>query len=173
TGAKAAELSDEGSTLRVSRQEGPARDVPADRILVATGRRPRTAGLGLDRLDLTMNGAFVRIDERCATSMYNVWAVGARPGEPMLAHRAMAQGSIVAEIIAGHRRAFDAVAIPAICFTDPEIVTVGLSPDAARAAGHNVHVGSFPLSANGRALTLGAEDGFVRVTARADSHLVL
>jgi len=80
---------------------------------------------------------------------------------------------VVAEAIAGHRREFDAVAIPAVCFTDPEIVTVGLSPEMAKAAGHDVHVGSFPLSANGRALTLGAEDGFVRVTARSDNHLIL
>jgi dihydrolipoamide dehydrogenase len=173
TSARASGLSDSGDALRVVREGAPARDIAADKILVATGRRARTAGLGLDRLDLTMNGAFVAIDERCATSMLNVWAVGDLTGEPMLAHRAMAQGAMVAEIIAGHRRVFDAVAIPAVCFTDPEIVTVGLSPDAARAAGHDVHVGMFPLSANGRALTLGAEDGFVRVTARSDNHLVL
>jgi dihydrolipoyl dehydrogenase len=115
----------------------------------------------------------VRIDERCATSMYNVWAVGDLTGEPMLAHRAMAQGVVVAEIIAGHHRVFDPVGIPAVCFTDPEIVTVGLTPEAARAAAHDVLVGTFPLAANGRALTLGAEDGFVRVTARGDNHLVL
>jgi dihydrolipoamide dehydrogenase len=173
TGAKASGLSDNGKALRISQQGGAGRDLPADKILVATGRRARTAGLGLDRLDLTMNGAFVRIDERCATSMYNVWAVGDLTGEPMLAHRAMAQGVVVAEIIAGQHRVFDPVAIPAVCFTDPEIVTVGLTPEAARAAAHDVHVGMFPLSANGRALTLGAEDGFVRVTARADNHLVV
>ena len=120
-----------------------------------------------------MNGAFVAIDERCATSMRNVWAVGDLTGEPMLAHRAMAQGVVVAEQIAGHRRVFDGAVIPAVCFTDPEIVTVGLSPEAARAAAHDVHVGMFPLSANGRALTLSAEEGFVRVIARADNHLVL
>jgi len=173
TGARAAGLSDAGDALRVSSQGAAMREIAADKVLVATGRRARTAGLGLDRLDLTMNGAFVAIDERCATSMLNVWAVGDLTGEPMLAHRAMAQGAMVAEIIAGQRRVFDAVAIPAVCFTDPEIVTVGLSPDAARAAGHDVHVGTFPFAANGRALTLGAEDGLVRVTARADNHLVL
>ena len=66
--------------------------------------------------------------------MRNVWAIGDVTGEPMLAHRAMAQGEMVAEIIAGEKRAFDHRAIPAICFTDPEIVAVGLSPEAARAA---------------------------------------
>ena len=128
-----------------------ARSIPADRILVATGRRARIAGFGLERLDLTMNGAFVAIDERCATSMRNVWAVGDLTGEPMLAHRAMAQGVVVAEQIAGHRRVFDGAVIPAVCFTDPEIVTVGLSPDEARKAGHEVHAALFPFQANGRA----------------------
>jgi dihydrolipoamide dehydrogenase len=85
----------------------------------------------------------------------------------------MAQGEIVAEIIAGHRRVFDHAAIPAICFTDPEIVTAGLSLEAARRAGREVRVAAFPFQANGRALTLDAEDGFVRVTARADDHVIL
>jgi dihydrolipoamide dehydrogenase len=173
TRTRAAGLSDAGDAVRVERQGAAARSLAADRILVATGRRPRVAGFGLERLDLTMNGAFVAIDERCATSMRNVWAIGDLTGEPMLAHRAMAQGVVVAELIAGHRRVFDGAVIPAVCFTDPEVVTVGLSPEAARLAGHEVLAGTFPFQANGRALTLGAEDGFVRVTARTDNHLVL
>jgi dihydrolipoamide dehydrogenase len=172
TGATARGLSPKGDALAVDRG-GAQVDVPADRILVAVGRRPRTDGFGLEQLDLTMDGPFVRIDERCATSMRDVWAIGDLTGEPMLAHRAMAQGEMVAEIIAGHRRVFDKVAIPAVCFTDPEVVTVGVSPDDARKAGHDIRIGLFPFQANGRAMTLAAEDGFVRVTARADNHLVL
>lgn len=154
--------------------EGPAGTelVPADAVLVAVGRRPRVSGYGLERLDLDRTGPFIRVDERCATSMRNTWAVGDVTGEPMLAHRAMAQGEMVAEIIAGRRRIFDKV-IPAVCFTDPEIVTVGRSPDEARAAGLDILTGRFPFQANGRALTLRDEDGFVRVVARADTHLVL
>ncbi|HEY6981143.1 dihydrolipoyl dehydrogenase [Reyranella sp.] len=173
TRAKAVGLADEGGAVQVDQEGAPKCTVAADRILVATGRRARLAGFGLERLDLTMNGPFVHVDERCATSMRNVWAVGDLTGEPMLAHRAMAQGVVVAEVIAGHRRVFDGAVIPAVCFTDPEVVTVGLSPDEARRAGREVHVGTFPFQANGRALTLGAEEGFVRVTARADNHLVL
>jgi dihydrolipoamide dehydrogenase len=105
--------------------------------------------------------------------MRNVWAIGDLTGEPMLAHRAMAQGAMVAELIAGQRRSFDNVAIPAVCFTDPELVTVGLAPEQARALGREVVTGLFPLRANGRAMTLRAEQGFVRVIARADNHLVL
>jgi dihydrolipoyl dehydrogenase len=159
--------------LTVAAADGAERAFPADKVLVAVGRRARTTGFGLETLDLTMSGRFVRIDSQCATSMRNVWAIGDMTGEPMLAHRATAQGAMVAEIIAGQKRAFDHVAIPAICFTDPEIVAVGLSPDAAKAAHGEVRVGHFPFRANGRAMTLQDDEGFVRVVARADNHVVL
>ena len=105
--------------------------------------------------------------------MRGVYAIGDVTGEPMLAHRAMAQGEMVAEIVAGHKRSWDKRAIPAACFTDPEIVTVGLSPEEAAAPGTAIKVGQFPFSANGRAMTRLGEEGFVRVVARADNHLVL
>lgn len=145
----------------------------ADKVLVAVGRKPRTQGFGLEKLDLTMNGRFISIDDECATSMHNVWAIGDVTGEPMLAHRAMAQGEMVAEIIASHKRSWDKVAIPAVCFTDPEIVSVGLLPTQAREQGLDIVTGSFPYLANGRAMTQEDETGFVRVVARADNHLVL
>ena len=93
----------------------------------------------------------------------------------MLAHKASAQGEMVAEIISGHSREFDKVAIPAIVFTEPEIVSVGLSPDEAKERGEEVIVGKFPLAASGRALTLEADKtgGFVRVTARESDHVIL
>ena len=161
------------SALAVATADGKERAIAADKVLVAVGRRARMSGFGLETLDLTMSGPFVRIDVQCATSMRNVWAIGDVTGEPMLAHRAMAQGAMVAEIIAGQKRAFDHVAIPAICFTDPEIVAVGLSPDAAKAAHGEIRVGHFPFRANGRAMTLQDDEGFVRVVARADNHVVL
>ena len=170
-GARALAFS--GDALRLEVKGGAERTVEAEKALVAVGRRPCTSGFGLETLDLAMSGQFVRIDERCATSMRNVWAIGDVTGEPMLAHRAMAQGAMVAELIAGERRAFDHAAIPAICFTDPEIVAVGLSPEAAKAAHREIRVGLFPFRANGRAMTRQAEEGFVRVVARADNHVVL
>ena len=107
--------------------------LPADQVLVAVGRKPRTEGFGLESLQLDMARRAIKIDDQCRTSMRNVWAIGDVTGEPMLAHRAMAQGEMVAEIIAGHKRRFTPAAIPAVCFTDPEVVVVGQSPQRSRA----------------------------------------
>lgn len=174
TGAAAQGLSADDMALLVKQsQDDAVTALPADKILVAAGRVARTAGFGLERLALAMSGPFVKIDNRCATSMRNVWAVGDVTGEPMLAHRAMAQGAMVAEIISGEKRVFDKVAIPAVCFTDPEIVAVGLLPDQAKAAGHDIVVGKFSFLANGRAMTQDSDKGFVRIVANADNHVVL
>jgi dihydrolipoamide dehydrogenase len=162
-----------GHGLRVRDEQGAQRVIEADQILVAVGRHPNTTGWNLESLGLDMNGRALRIDEQCRTSMRNVWAIGDIAGEPMLAHRAMAQGEMVAEIIAGKRRAFTPTAIPAVCFTDPEVVVVGQSPEQAKAAGLDCIVTSFPFAANGRAMTLESSDGFVRVVARRDNHLIL
>ncbi len=149
--------------------------IAADKVLVTVGRRPRTQGWGLEEMGVDMTGPFVRVDHRCRTSMRDVWAIGDLVGEPMLAHKASAQGEMVAELIGGARRHFDPVAIPAVCFTDPEIVSVGLSPVEAGENGLDVIVAQFPFSANGRALGMeaGEEGGFVRVVARSDDHRLL
>jgi dihydrolipoamide dehydrogenase len=171
-GAKAKGLSSQKDALLVE-SGGEDRKIEAEKILVTVGRKPRIEGCGLEELDLDMDGRAIRIDETCRTSMRGVYAIGDVTGEPMLAHRAMAQGEMVAEIVAGHRRTFDKRCIPAVCFTDPEIVTAGLLPEEARANGREIKIGQFPFQANGRAMTMEAETGFVRVVARADNHLVL
>lgn len=172
TEAKAKGLSTKGDALLVETADGKNTKVSADKILVTVGRKPVTEGWGLDQIDLDMSGKFIRIDDQCRTSMRGIFAIGDVTGEPMLAHRAMAQGEMVAEIVAGHKRNWDKRAIPAVCFTDPELVTVGLSPEEAKAQGE-IKIGLFPFAANGRAMTKLGEDGFVRVVARADNHLVL
>jgi len=166
-------LNEAGDALHVKNGAGESVHLPADKILVAVGRKPHTAGWGLESLMLDMNGRAVKVDGQCRTSMRNVWAIGDLTGEPMLAHRAMAQGEMVAEIIAGRNRHFTPAAIPAVCFTDPEIVVAGLNAAEATAAGHEVISAMFPFAANGRAMTLESTDGFVRVVARKDNHLVL
>jgi len=164
-----------GVSLSVQTGEESARDIHCDKVLVAIGRKPNTQGWGLENMAIDMTGAFVKVDAQCRTSMRNVWAIGDLVGEPMLAHKASAQGEMVAEIIAGKRRAFDPVAIAAVCFTEPEIVSIGLNPEQAKAQGIEIVTGQFPFAANGRSLTMeaGVDGGFVRITARADNHLVL
>ncbi len=171
-GASAEGLAPDGAGI-VVRTDKETQTLAADRILVTVGRRPSIDGWGIEELDLDRAGRFIRIDDRCRTSMRGVFAIGDVTGEPMLAHRAMAQGEMVAEIVSGAKRVWDKRCIPAVCFTDPQIVSAGLSPAEARAQGLDVKVARFPFAANGRALTTGEEEGFVRIVARADNHLVL
>ena len=155
--------------------DGKMQSVEADKVLVTVGRKPRSDGLASTGVGLNERG-FVKVNDRCETNMKGVYAIGdlCDSGE-MLAHVASFQGEMVAEIIAGHTRAYDPVAVPAIVFTEPEIVSVGLSPDQAKEEGHPVIIGKFPLAANGRALTQEAEKtgGFIRVVAREDDHRIL
>ncbi|MES2152562.1 MAG: dihydrolipoyl dehydrogenase [Pseudomonadota bacterium] len=163
----------DAGVVRVHDAQGVPTSLGADQVLVAVGRRPRTKGFGLEGLMLDMAGHFVKIDDQCRTSMRDVWAIGDVTGEPMLAHRAMAQGEMVAEIIAGKRRRFMPASIPAVCFTDPELVVAGFTPQQAQQAGLDCIDAQFPFAANGRAMTLEAKDGFVRVVARRDNHLIV
>lgn len=172
-GCSAEGLAADGQGLRVRSSNADEFVLPADRVLVAVGRRPRTEGFGLESLQLDMAGRAVKIDDQCRTSMRNVWAIGDVAGEPMLAHRAMAQGEMVAELVAGHKRRFAPAAIPAVCFTDPEIVTAGLAPADAAAQGIDALVALFPFAANGRSLSMEGGEGFVRVVARKDTHQIL
>lgn len=170
-GAKAKGSSDKG--LDIETADGKAETIKADKILVTVGRAPKTEGWGRENLVLDMDGRYIKIDDQCQTSMTGIYAIGDVTGEPMLAHRAMAQGEMVAEIIAGEKRSWDKRAIPAVCFTDPEIVSVGLSPEDAKPTGYDIKTQNFPFSANGRAMSMEAEEGFIRIVARADNHLVL
>ncbi|TFW17899.1 dihydrolipoyl dehydrogenase [Massilia arenosa] len=160
-------LNDQGDAVRVRTASGEESELAADQVLVAVGRRPRTEGFGLEQLMLDMDGRFIRVDDQCRTSMRNVWAIGDVTGEPMLAHRAMAQGEMVAEIVSGKKRHFQPAAMPAVCFTDPEVVVVGETPR------EGYITASFPFAANGRSMTLESKDGFVRVVARRDDHRIV
>ena len=155
-GAKALGLAEGGgrSALRVETANRATIEIPADAVFCTVGRRPRTTGWGLERMAVDMNGPFVKVDDRCHTSMRNVWAIGDLVGEPMLAHKASAQGEMVAEIIAGERRRFAPATIPAVCFTEPEIVTAGLLPTEAAETGIDCVTGVFPFAASGRALSM-------------------
>jgi dihydrolipoamide dehydrogenase len=146
-----------------------------DRVLVAVGRRAETEGIGLEatRARLTERGRFVQVDAHCRTVDPRIYAVGDVTGEPMLAHRAMRQGKVAAEVLAGRPAAFDNVAIPAVVFTDPEIAWCGLGEAQAKDQGLTVKIAKFQWAASGRAATIGRADGLTKLVADAASGRVL
>jgi dihydrolipoamide dehydrogenase len=165
---------DSAGRLAVEAAAGPLA-LAADKILVTIGRRPLVEGWGIENMALDRAGPFVKVDDQCKTAMRGVWAIGDLVGEPMLAHKAMAQGAMVAEIIAGQHRHFDPASVAAIVFSEPEIIVAGMLPDEAAAAGIDAATSVFPFAANGRALTLeaGAAGGFVRIVSRRDDQRIL
>ncbi|MFD0958963.1 dihydrolipoyl dehydrogenase [Paenibacillus chungangensis] len=149
--------------------------VVADYLLVTVGRRPNTDGeLGLDLIGVkTTDRGLVEIDEQCRTSIPHIFAIGDITAGPALAHKAMYEGRVAAEVIAGQPSAVDYKCVPAVCFSDPECASVGLSENEAKGAGHNVKIGKFPFAINGRAMSLNATEGFVKLISDADNGLVL
>jgi dihydrolipoamide dehydrogenase len=145
-----------------------------DAAVVPGDRRPRTDGLGLEATGASRDdtGAIV-VNEQCRTADAHVWAVGDATGVPMLAHRAMRQGKVAAEAIAGRPAAFDAVAVPAVIFTDPEVAWCGLGHSEAERAGHEVKIVRFAWAASGRALTLDHPEGLTKLVVDAASGRIL
>jgi len=145
-----------------------------DRVLFAVGRRPLTEGLGLETTRAKTDArGFLEVDARCATAEPRIFAVGDATGEPMLAHRAMRQGKVAAEVIAGRPAAFDNTVVPAVVFTDPEIAWCGLTETRAAAEGRTVRVARFQWAASGRAATLGRSDGVTKLVVDPESGRLL
>ena len=119
------------------------------------------------------NDRFVTVDGLMRTSVPGVYAIGDVSGAPMLAHKAMKEGEVCAEVIAGHKAAMDVRAIPAVIFSDPEVATAGISAEEATKKGRAIKVGKFPFAALGRAIANADTDGFVKVVIDAESKEVL
>jgi len=164
----------DGITVRTENEAGDIAEFGAEKCLVAVGRQPVTDTLNLEAVGLEPDeDGFLATDHEARTDVDHVFAVGDVAGEPMLAHTASAEGEVAAEVIAGEPAALDHQAIPAAVFTDPEIGTVGMTETEADEAGFDPVVGQFPLRANGRALTLDEDEGFVRVVGDDDSGFLL
>jgi dihydrolipoamide dehydrogenase len=161
-----------GANVRIETKDGP-KTLEADTVLVTVGRRPSSDGLGLEALGVRVEKGFVPVDRQQRTNVPGIYAIGDVCGQPMLAHKASREAEVVAEVIAGHRAEMDAVAIPAVIFTDPEIATVGLMQHEAEAKGRKVKVGKYAFAAHGRALAMAETDGFVKVIADADTGELL
>lgn len=148
-------------------------ELEAEQVLVATGRRPNTADMGLEQEGVATKGGAIAVDQQLRTNLNGVYAIGDATGVSMLAHTASYQGEIAVRNALGEKRiSADYSAIPACIYTDPEIAYVGLSEAQARADGKDVRVGQFPFSALGRAMILGDTSGLVKVVADKDGYLL-
>ena len=146
----------------------------ADKVLVSVGRRPFTDGLGLDQAGVQLDEKKrVKVDAHLRTTVPHIWAIGDVVAGPMLAHKAEEDGVAVAEWIAGKPGHVNWDLVPGIVYTDPEVASVGLGEDAAKAAGRAVNVGKFNFAANGRAITADATDGYVKIIADAKTDKIL
>lgn len=154
--------------LRVT-QGGQVRELTGDRLLVATGFRPATAELGLERAGIELDpSGHIATDGSCRTSAPDVFAIGDVSGAPYLAHKGFKEAEVVARVLSGKTAVRDWQAMPMAIFTDPEIASTGLSETDAKRQGRSVRVGRFPFSALGRAMALGETDGFVKLVSEDD-----
>jgi dihydrolipoamide dehydrogenase len=173
TRAERLEKTPNGVTVVVS-TEGKEQKIETDVVLVAVGMKPRSKGVGLEELGVEIDPrGFIKTNELCETNVKGVYAIGDVSGQPMLAHKASKEGEVAAEVIAGKHAGKDWVTVPGIIFTDPEIATVGLTEEQAKAQGHTFKVGKFPFGALGRAVSIGETDGFVKVVTDTPSGRIL
>ncbi|MDZ5712895.1 dihydrolipoyl dehydrogenase [Jeotgalibacillus haloalkalitolerans] len=171
--AKGVEESEDG--VKVSYEaKGEEVSIDADYVLVTVGRRPNTDEIGLDQVGIEMTDkGIIKTDKQCRTSVDNIFAIGDIVDGPPLAHKASYEGKIAAEVIGGEKSEVDYLAIPAVCFTDPELATVGYNEAQAKEEGIEVNAAKFPFGANGRALALNQTEGFVKLVTRKEDGLII
>lgn len=162
---KVAKLESEKGGIRAT-FEGEGAPAPQlyDRVLLAVGRRPNGRMLNAEAAGITVTDrGYIPVDKQLRTNVPHIHAIGDVVGEPMLAHKASHEGKTAAEVIAGHKAAFDARTIPSVAYTDPEIAWMGLNETAAKAQGIEYERAAFPWAASGRALTNGREEGMTKL----------
>jgi dihydrolipoamide dehydrogenase len=174
-GTKLTAVREAGSALVVELAgEGAPQRLEVDQVLVAVGRRPVTDDLGLEHTHAQRDPrGFIVVDAQRRTADPRVFAIGDVAGEPMLAHKAIAEGLVAAEAAAGHPAAFEPLAIPAVVFTDPEVAWCGLTEADARARGVEVRTAKMPWSASGRAVAMGRTDGLTKLVFEAATGRLL
>jgi dihydrolipoamide dehydrogenase len=163
TKVTAVQAGPEGLTVSFDGPKAPATDT-FDRILVAVGRRPNGSLIGAERAGVAVDpSGFIPVSKQMRTSVPHIFAIGDLVGQPMLAHKAMHEAKVAAEVIAGKNSFFDARAIPSVAYTDPEVAWAGVTENEARASGVAYGKGVFPWAASGRSLTLGRSEGMTKV----------
>jgi len=166
-GAKVGKVTPKGGGVEVELAvDGKTEAVAAEQLLMAVGRQARTRDIGLEPLGLAMERGFMKISATMETSVKGLYAVGDMTGNQLLAHKAMAEGVVAAEAIAGHRpRPVDYGNVPSCTYCRPQVASIGLTEAKAKTDGRELAVGRFPFTANGKAVALGETDGFIKVVA--------
>ena len=164
---------DTGLEVTMEGPSGAFSDV-FDKVLVAVGRRPNGKTIGADKAGVIVDErGFIPVDNQQKTNVPGIYAIGDVVGQPMLAHKAVHEGKVAAEVIAGQNRVFDAMVIPGVAYTDPEVAFVGLTETEAKAKGIKIGKGVFPWAASGRSLSLGRDEGLTKVIFDPETDRVL
>jgi len=162
-----------GTQVTVEGKDGKQRKLVVDKVLVAVGRAPNGKGLGLEEIGVVVDErGYVPTSDTMQTNLPHVYAIGDVARPPLLAHKAMKEGIVAAEHAAGKKVAMDTL-VPAVIYTNPELASVGMTEAEAVEAGFEVRVGTFPLAASGRAMTMNANHGLMKVVGDAKTDLVL
>ena len=167
------EATSDGLRVRFEGKDAPEQDV-FDKVLVAVGRQPNGSLIAAEAagVDVDEHG-FIRVDNQQRTNVPHIFAIGDIVGQPMLAHKAIHEGRVAAEVAAGQRSYFDAKVIPSVAYTDPEVAWVGLTETEAKEKGIDYEKGSFPWSASGRSLAQGRSEGSTKLLFDPNTHRVL
>ncbi len=145
-----------------------------DRVLMAAGRRPNGRDIGAEAAGVSVNErGFIPVNQQMRTNVPHIYAIGDIAGDPMLAHKAVHEGKVAAEVIAGHKSGFDALTIPSVAYTDPEIAWMGLTETQAKAQGIEYEKANFPWAASGRALSIGREEGATKLLLDPQTRRIL
>ena len=174
TKVTAVESKDDGVYVSFEGKQAPADAVRYDRVLVAVGRRPNGSLVDADKAGVAVDErGFINVDKQMRTNVDNIFAIGDLVGQPMLAHKAVHEGHVAAEVIAGKKHYFDPRGIPSVAYTEPEIAWVGLTEKEAKEQGVNYEAATFPWAASGRAIASQATDGMTKVLFEKDSGRVI
>ncbi|MYL32974.1 dihydrolipoyl dehydrogenase [Pontibacillus yanchengensis] len=171
--AQGVEEGENGATVTYE-AKGETHTVDADYVLVTVGRKPNTDELGLEQVGIDLDDkGLIKIDKQCRSNIDNIYAIGDIVTGPPLAHKASYEGKIAAEAISGHASEIDYHGIPAVVFSEPELASVGYTEAEAKEAGYDVNAAKFPFAANGRALSLNENDGFLKLVTRKEDGLII
>jgi dihydrolipoamide dehydrogenase len=164
----------EGLRVTFEGEKAPSEPKIYDRVLVAVGRVPNGKAINAESAGVNVSDrGYIPVDKQMRTNVPHIFAIGDIAAPPMLAHKAMHEAKVAAEVAAGHKSAFDARVIPSVAYTDPEIAWVGLTETEAKAKNIPYKKGQFPWVANGRSLSLGRDEGFTKLLFDPDTHRVL